>query len=415
MAVPEHAIETYLPKPGRERQGIALCLSGGGFRAALFHLGALRRLNELGVLSQVDRISSVSGGSILAAHLAERVNPWPASGDVVADWDGRVATPFYDFVKHDRRTWPIAKRLLPWNWLRTTTGVETLAKEYESHLTRLRLADLPAMPAFTFCATDMTYGVNWTFQKSQMGDYQAGYQQPPAQWTVGRAVAASSCFPPIFNPLNPRLKPEDLKGGHAPKGPDRDACIRGLRLTDGGTYDNMGLEPVWKSADTVLVSDGGATFDAQSDRGLVSRLSRYLAIQSAQSQSVRKRWLMAGFSTGVLKGTYWGVGSFAKNYGRSWWGYSRSLVDDRISEIRTDLDAFSDAEIQILENHGYSLGEAAIQVHAKELIGATRRAAAFQLPHAAWQDEKKVASALSQSHRRFFRPIFRRFERQQQH
>ena len=56
---------------------LALCLSGGGYRAALFHLGAVRRLNELGVLSKIETISSVSGGSILAAHLATAIRPWP--------------------------------------------------------------------------------------------------------------------------------------------------------------------------------------------------------------------------------------------------------------------------------------------------------------------------------------------------
>src|SRR5262249_62000062 len=50
-------------RPGREREGIAVCLSGGGFRAALFHAGALRRLNELGILSRVRTVSSVSGGA----------------------------------------------------------------------------------------------------------------------------------------------------------------------------------------------------------------------------------------------------------------------------------------------------------------------------------------------------------------
>src|SRR5262245_28221555 len=48
------------------KPGIALCLSGGGYRAMLFHLGALWRLNEAGLLSQLKRISSVSGGSITA-------------------------------------------------------------------------------------------------------------------------------------------------------------------------------------------------------------------------------------------------------------------------------------------------------------------------------------------------------------
>src|SRR3954452_23892936 len=68
-----------------QHEGVALCLSGGGFRAALFHLGALRRLNELGILSQVEAISSVSGGSVVAAHLAERVRVWPARGEVISD------------------------------------------------------------------------------------------------------------------------------------------------------------------------------------------------------------------------------------------------------------------------------------------------------------------------------------------
>src|SRR5450759_3779444 len=57
--------------------GIGLALSGGGFRAMLFHAGALLRLNEFGILSRVDRISSVSGGSIAAGYLALT---WPKFG-----------------------------------------------------------------------------------------------------------------------------------------------------------------------------------------------------------------------------------------------------------------------------------------------------------------------------------------------
>src|SRR5712671_4630181 len=57
------------PKPG-----IALCLSGGGYRAMVFHLGALLRLNELGILKRIIRISSVSGGSITAGILGLKWN-----------------------------------------------------------------------------------------------------------------------------------------------------------------------------------------------------------------------------------------------------------------------------------------------------------------------------------------------------
>src|SRR5438105_1009666 len=88
------AAQVYLPAPVAERSGMALCLSGGGFRAALFHLGALRRLNEVGILSQISTFSSVSGGSILAAHLASRLRPWPNEGEVVPDWEEKVAQPF---------------------------------------------------------------------------------------------------------------------------------------------------------------------------------------------------------------------------------------------------------------------------------------------------------------------------------
>src|SRR3954466_10920261 len=97
-------------EPRRQRQGMALCLSGGGFRAALFHLGALRRLHELGILSQVDVISSVSGGSIFAAHLAERIPFWPEPGETLATWDEAVAASFRTFVQHNRRTGPVLLR-----------------------------------------------------------------------------------------------------------------------------------------------------------------------------------------------------------------------------------------------------------------------------------------------------------------
>src|SRR5260370_639805 len=56
------------------QEGTALCLSGGGYRAMLFHVGALWRLNELAFLPRLDRISSVSGGSITAGVLGLKWN-----------------------------------------------------------------------------------------------------------------------------------------------------------------------------------------------------------------------------------------------------------------------------------------------------------------------------------------------------
>ena len=69
----------------RPEHGIALCLSGGGYRAMLFHLGAIWRLNELGYLQQLKRVSSVSGGSIT-------IHPGPRRIAVGAAYTGQHAT-----------------------------------------------------------------------------------------------------------------------------------------------------------------------------------------------------------------------------------------------------------------------------------------------------------------------------------
>src|SRR5438094_9386228 len=75
---------------GIDPQLIGLALSGGGFRATLFHLGTLWRLNELAYLPKLDRISSVSGGSITSGALAVH---WPK-----LQWTSGIATNFPDEI-----------------------------------------------------------------------------------------------------------------------------------------------------------------------------------------------------------------------------------------------------------------------------------------------------------------------------
>src|ERR1700674_1626069 len=104
---PNYAENTYLPRPDAEREGIALCLSGGGFRAALFHLGALRRLNELDILSRVTTVTGVSGGSFITAFLADRLRQWPAGPMSDADWERHIAAPFRALVSTNFGTFPV--------------------------------------------------------------------------------------------------------------------------------------------------------------------------------------------------------------------------------------------------------------------------------------------------------------------
>jgi NTE family protein len=201
----------------------------------------------------------------------------------------------------------------------------------------------------------------------------------------------------VFSPLPIGLRPDQLLGGKAPPGRERDKIVRSIRLSDGGVYDNLGLEPVWKDHAVLLASDGGATFDAGPDRGFFWRLKQYTAVMSRQAGAIRKRWLISSFIQGELGGTYWGIGSSAASYAFSG-GYSENLVDRVVSEVRTDLDAFSEAEQAVLENHGYILAEAAIRRHAPELISG--EALPYSIPNQDWMDEERVRKALSSSHKR---------------
>jgi len=356
-------------------------------------------LNEVGILARDDfrTVAAVSGGSIAAAGLAAgmtRVVPAAARPLPVDAWEREVAAPLREFTRGDARTGPLLKRLIPWNLWRSETSVEALAARCSKELTALRLIELPARPAFLFLATDMAYGVSWAFTREWMGDYQVGYMPPPPDFPVARAVAASACFPPLFDPMRLRLDPAALKGGAAPRDAAREECLSDFRLTDGGDYDNMGLEPIWKDHTTVLVSDAGGLFTQQSDRGLLWRVPRYQAIQERQARGLRKRWLIASFAAGSIEGTYWGVGGAAAHYDPASPGYSAALAREVIAEIRTDLDAFSDAEACVLENHGYLLADAALRRHVPTLIADAPAAA---VPHPQWFPPERSQEAIREA------------------
>jgi len=99
-----------------------------------------------------------------------------------------------------------------------------------------------------------------------------------------------------------------------------------------------------------------------------------------------------------MKGTYWGIGSTAYDYGIQQ-GYTNDLVKKFIAAIRTDLDSFSDAEASVLENHGYWLADAAIRKHVPELLPAN--IPSLRVPYPDWAGpEDKVRQALTESNKR---------------
>ena len=118
------------------------------------------------------------------------------------------------------------------------------------------LQDLPDdPPRFVINATNVQSGALWRFMKPYMRDWRVGeVKQPTVPLAV--AVAASSAFPPVLSPAELELDDSDFtpkSGNELQKEPYTTDVI----LTDGGVYDNLGLETIWKRYKTILVSDGG--------------------------------------------------------------------------------------------------------------------------------------------------------------
>jgi NTE family protein len=272
--------------------GIGIAASGGGFRAMLFHAGAFMRLSELGLLPSAKRISSVSGGSIATGYLACVWEKLKQNG--FKDFRKIYVEPILAFSRQKIDVVDALTGLLPWK----SSAAEQVADSYDQHLFETRtLQDLPDEPRFVFCATNLQSGVLWRFSKPYAGDYVVGRLDQP-KLRLAQAVAASSAFPPVLSPLALKLADGSFKNWDSGAGPIPDTQIAKFRervlLTDGGVYDNHGLEPLIKRYATVLVSDGGASFGrtADLDTDWISQLRRILDVTDNQVRALRRRDLV---------------------------------------------------------------------------------------------------------------------------
>ncbi|HEY6322001.1 MAG TPA: patatin-like phospholipase family protein, partial [Thermoanaerobaculia bacterium] len=284
--------------------GMGLCLSGGGYRAMLFHVGMLWRLNELGYLPKLDRISSVSGGSITAGALAVAWSGlrFDARG-VATNFNEQFVTPVLRMA--DTNVDVIAGLIGFIPGLSASCHVEA---EYRKHLFGHRtLQDLPDRPEFVIDATNQQSGVLWRFLKRYMADYRVGMIKNP-RVELAVAVAASSAFPPVLSPVRLKLKESDfvpIQGTDLHYPP----YTTDVFLVDGGVYDNLGLEPVWKDYETILVSDGGQPFspDPKPTAEKLLQTLRVLDVIQSQVRALRTRTLVGDYKSGARKGAYWGI------------------------------------------------------------------------------------------------------------
>jgi predicted acylesterase/phospholipase RssA len=340
---------------------LGLALSGGGFRATLYHLGVIRYLRDCGSLPLVTDIASVSGGSIVAAHLVLNWDRYTGDDAAFAE----AAREVVRFVQHDVRN-RIVRRLpllFPIRLVGKLTGWHAagftpnalLEKAYRRFLYGdRRLFELPEKPALHILSTNVSDGVMAVFNREglHLQKREAGEADPFRHITgqtasIAKVVSASSAFPGFFPPVE--ITADDL-GVHEGQFPAES-------FTDGGVYDNLGIRAfAWLTAHRgrayhrVVVSDAGKPFQILGNAPL-----------GFVAQSIR--------ATDILWDRVWQLER--ENFGdRNGYHFLpvthvvdphedphalHPVVQAEVSSVRTDLDRFSDLEVNALVAHGYEV------------------------------------------------------------
>lgn len=242
---------------------IGLALSGGGFRAAAFHLGVLKRLEELRILQRVARISTVSGGSITGALYALKCNqhgngnPGDYSVEaLISDVRSILASSFrWRALFGDwRRKLGTSASLV-----RLSTRVALISRTLDQDLFGgTMLCEAP--PWLLVNATNVLTGKAWRFFNDRAGDYLIGATDKTDSILLADAVTASAAFPGLVECMPFRTRWQDLRGdllddrwqrpptkgtGEFSRWRKQYGKTTGdltVPLTDGGLYDNEGLE-----------------------------------------------------------------------------------------------------------------------------------------------------------------------------
>ena len=133
-------------------------------------------------------------------------------------------------------------------------------------------------------------------------------------------------------------------------------------------------------------------------------MMRYTSVVTGQTRALRLRTFFDDTNAGKYGGAYWSLGRGVRprkagEPAEGYAGYSEALAEEVLGKVRTDLDRFSAAEMDVLENHGYWSTERAVRRYAPGLVGAGVPAAVGPYPE--WEDEGRVREALRESHKRF--------------
>jgi NTE family protein len=271
---------------------IGLSLSGGGYRAAAFHLGTLSKLNELNILDKVDVISTISGGSIAGAFYMLNKDDFSKFKTIFIK---TLQKSVINKILFSRRIiitivillLTITSLIFLFIKLKMWLAIFGLIfliiilfsffqffflpisrlkeKAYRKLFFGMKkLSDLPESPIIAINSTNLETGTLFTFSKKKVSD--SSYEHPkdggkkitfkPDTINVSFAVACSTAVPVPFNPF--KLSSNNFSN-------PEDYFRISPSLSDGGLYDNQGIHKLTQpdstyKCDIIICSDGSQPF-----------------------------------------------------------------------------------------------------------------------------------------------------------
>jgi NTE family protein len=366
---------------------IALALSGGGVRATVFHLGSLLRIAEGPGVEFIEKISTVSGGSLAIGLIFSHSNlNWPTSDE------------------YKNKVLPIISRILTTQSLQNKYILELLnlpwfqnpGQKFSKSLEKAwgirgTLKDLPQTPEWFVNATSIQTGKNWRFSQKHMGDWVFGhnYEQRAC---ISLALSASAAIPFMVGKVKLPISEEGWKKIN----PATDQPIKKIKppaknvyLWDGGVYENLGIEPLYKPQrgivgdyDLLLVCDASKKLDANyvNPTGIFCktppfiRPPRLFDICSDQIRSLRSRQLMHEIIEESLNGSIIRLGNTVENISKAviksgnnnelalknYTSFLSEAEVDKAANFPTHAKKLSMSEFLLLLRHGFETTDATL-------------------------------------------------------
>ena len=278
----------------------------------------------------------------MAGLMATRWSRLSFRNGVATNFDDEIAEPIWSFCN---RNIDIAAALLG-----VFAGLWKLEHSYQEYLVgSLTLGDLPDHPKFVFNATHIETGRNCTLSKEGLHTWRLGNIALP-DLALSKAVAASSACPPWFPALVLDLDPDAFVKTEAYTDLfHRDDLKRKVSLTDGGAYDNLGVQSIRKFP-VVFISDGSGPLKATHGKWFARQFNhRFMRPADAlreQTRAIRRQEIVGQLNAKIKRGASWHISTDIRRYPAQVQS-PFSIIPEwnaSLDSIGTRLKAFTEAE-----------------------------------------------------------------------